>query len=728
MADEIIASFKVGQDEISKALQKQLNLTNQNIQATKKREGQDDQTTKSEIDNVKKKESAVQKSNTKLESSFKRLGAQIALVFGTREILQFGQEAVRLAGIVEGVRAAFNKLNGVSLSELRKATRGTVTDLELMKAAVRAENFKVPLEKLATFFEFATKRSAQTGESVDYLVNSIIDGIGRKSSLVLDNLGISATELQSEIKKTGDFGAAAAAIIQREMQKAGDVTETTAQKTQRLNAEYKNLQAEIGEKLTPAYVGLLEASNGVLAQFSALGSENLSVWQKIQVLTGQISTGGILAMDKALEEYNDEQARMLQQYRSAEEEYAKRNKAQKQEAATIDSLNAKIKEYKEQLGHTSSEDEYLSVSGKIALVQERIDKITGEAVERMRAYRNAIKEVMQEIEQGAQQSFAEIFADDPEIKLKTSDLIDIDIEEEAPEIVEGYEELYAKIKEKGFESTKEYFDFQKQQSQEAADYLYNSFKNVLGDITGIQRQQIQQETNERLNALRIDEEAEKTNLKLKLEAGIISKEEFEKQSLAIDEKYSAKQASIKRQEAEQNKKLAKAEAVIQGALAAVEALPNLFLVGAVAAVTAAKIAVINNQPIPQFFDGTDYVSPQNAMQGRKRDDIPAMLNKGEAVITTQRNAEAKGLAQAWNEGNLDKWIYRQYNIPELRSKARNNAIEEQSDFARNIANSLTQNFEQDGIIRGLKKLGYRGSKDTDRIIKALSSNRRNMIS
>ena len=79
----------------------------------------------------------------------------------------------------------------------------------MIKQAVRASNFKVPLNQLATFFEFATKRAAQTGESVDYLVNSIIDGIGRKSTLVMDNLGISATELQAEIKKVGDFGQAA---------------------------------------------------------------------------------------------------------------------------------------------------------------------------------------------------------------------------------------------------------------------------------------------------------------------------------------------------------------------------------------------------------------------------------------------------------------------------------------------------------------------------------------
>lgn len=182
--------------------------------------------------------------------SMASVGGAIAAAFSVQAVLNFGKEAVMLAAKAEGVEAAFERLNQPALlSNLRKATRGTITDVELMRQAVRAENFKVPLDQLATFFEFATKRAAQTGESVDYLVNSIIDGIGRKSTLVMDNLGISAAQLQEEIKKTGDFGQAAGNIIQEELAKAGDVAETTAQKFQKLWASYVNFQTEVGKKI-----------------------------------------------------------------------------------------------------------------------------------------------------------------------------------------------------------------------------------------------------------------------------------------------------------------------------------------------------------------------------------------------------------------------------------------------------------------------------------------------
>ena len=219
-------------------------------------------------------------------SSLTRIGGAMAAAFTVNAIAGFAKEAVELAAKAEGIEAAFKKLNQPGLlSNLRAATRGTVTDLELMRQAVRAQNFQVPLEKLATFFEFATKRSAQTGESVDYLVNSIIDGIGRKSTLVLDNLGISASRLQEEVKKVGDFGQAAGNIIAEELGKAGDVAETTAQKIARQRAEIENLKLEIGRELIPVYVKLLESTKNLIDGNNVLGASWKLLMKRINPVT-----------------------------------------------------------------------------------------------------------------------------------------------------------------------------------------------------------------------------------------------------------------------------------------------------------------------------------------------------------------------------------------------------------------------------------------------------------
>lgn len=200
----------------------------------------------------------------KSESSISKWGKRIAKVFAAafsvKVVTEFFNEVVALAGAAEGVRAAFDKLNNpLLLSQLRKATRGTVDDITLMQKAVQARNFKIPLDQLATYFEFATNRAIETGESVDYLVDSIITGIGRKSVLVMDNLGISAVELQEEVKKVGDFGAAAGVIIRRELTDMGEVADTTATKIESINTAWKNLKAGLGESLvnTKGFQGLL---------------------------------------------------------------------------------------------------------------------------------------------------------------------------------------------------------------------------------------------------------------------------------------------------------------------------------------------------------------------------------------------------------------------------------------------------------------------------------------
>lgn len=184
-------------------------------------------------------------------SSFKgavgKIGGAIAGAFTVDKIVQFTKEAYKLAGQAQGVYNAFSRLNRPGLlNDLKEATRGTTDELKLMQTAVQANNFKIPLDQLATYLKFATNRAIETGESVDYLVQSIILGIGRKSPLILDNLGISASELREELAKTGDMGKAVGNIINKSMSEAGDAIETSAVKTQKLGAAWKDFMVAVG--------------------------------------------------------------------------------------------------------------------------------------------------------------------------------------------------------------------------------------------------------------------------------------------------------------------------------------------------------------------------------------------------------------------------------------------------------------------------------------------------
>ena len=162
------------------------------------------------------------------------------------------KQGIELAKQGEGIRIAFQRLGrGDILDGLRQATHGTVTDLELMKAAVKFNDFKLPLEELGTMLAFAQQKAKDTGQSVDYMVDSIVTGLGRKSLMILDNLGLSAAQIKDRMAETGDMTKAVGAIIREEMAKAGDYVETAADRATQANVQLENAMTRLGETFQP---------------------------------------------------------------------------------------------------------------------------------------------------------------------------------------------------------------------------------------------------------------------------------------------------------------------------------------------------------------------------------------------------------------------------------------------------------------------------------------------
>ena len=161
-------------------------------------------------------------------------------------------QCTELAKAGEGVRIAFDRLNNPGmLDNLRKATHGTVTDLELMKAAVKFNDFKLPVEELGTMLAFAQQKAKDTGQSVDYMVDSIVTGLGRKSLMILDNLGLSANEIKERMKETGDMTKAVGEIIREQMSNAGDYVETAADRATQADVQLKNAMEDLGRTFQP---------------------------------------------------------------------------------------------------------------------------------------------------------------------------------------------------------------------------------------------------------------------------------------------------------------------------------------------------------------------------------------------------------------------------------------------------------------------------------------------
>ena len=205
----------------------------------------------------------------KLSGGFGALGGVIGASFAIDIIQQFAAESIDLASKMEGVEAAFNRLNDPNLLDnLREATAGTVDDLKLMQTAVKADNFRIPMDVLAKGLEFAQRRAQATGESVDYMVDSFVTGLGRESVKILDNLGISSIELQEKTKELGSMAAAVGQIMDQEFEKVGARVTTTSMKIDQQRASITNLKSEIGEKLLPVYSAFLTQTNKGLGKLN----------------------------------------------------------------------------------------------------------------------------------------------------------------------------------------------------------------------------------------------------------------------------------------------------------------------------------------------------------------------------------------------------------------------------------------------------------------------------
>ena len=167
-------------------------------------------------------------------------------------IVDVAEESVELARSADGIIHAFQQLDNPNLLQtLRKATKNTVDDIELMKAAIKARDFGIPLEDLGKYLSFAQLKAQQLDVSVQQMTDDIVTGLGRQSPQILDNLGLSAAEISAKTKETGDFMKAVASIVENNLAQAGETYISAADRAAQKTAELHNRQLELGQALLP---------------------------------------------------------------------------------------------------------------------------------------------------------------------------------------------------------------------------------------------------------------------------------------------------------------------------------------------------------------------------------------------------------------------------------------------------------------------------------------------
>lgn len=139
---------------------------------------------------------------------------------------------------------------------------------------------------------------------------------------------------------------------------------------------------------------------------------------------------------------------------------------------------------------------------------------------------------------------------------------------------------------------------------------------------------------------------------------------------------------IKRKQAETDKLLAIFEIGLELAKALASFPPNPFA----AALAALQLAIVIATPIPKFFKGTDYV--KRGLNPAGQDTIPAMLNEGERVVTTEKNLKHWDVYQAIDENRLDKYIHKTFVVPKLKEQQKIYEKSKETSFAESVGKSV----------------------------------------
>lgn len=191
----------------------------------------------------------------------------------TAIVAGLGKLAVAAAPL-EQIGAAFEGLGG-DIEALREGALGMVADADLMKSYNTAAQLVSTTfaEQLPEAMQYLAKVSASTGESMDYMVNSLVKGVGRLSPAILDNLQVQAS-LADGVQRATEMYGLQADQLSKSQQQAGmmsvvmeKLAENTAnmpelmgsatQQIAALKAEFANLADNMGKELLPALAELL---------------------------------------------------------------------------------------------------------------------------------------------------------------------------------------------------------------------------------------------------------------------------------------------------------------------------------------------------------------------------------------------------------------------------------------------------------------------------------------
>lgn len=232
---------------------------------------------------------------TGLNQSMQVIGQITGVIKGLVDgIVNLAKETAPLEGISAQFSILTQNVEGGTqgmLMALQAGASGMIPIRDLMKqynsaAALVNDQFA---NNLPQALRLLGKVSAATGEDMNYLLDSLVRGVGRVSPMVIDNLKIQVSETEAAARAAEMYGKKTEALTKLEKQTAlntlvmekleekfgalPDIGGTTTAQFAMLSANMQNLTDIFGQALLPAVNTVLVSLNGMLGAITQLVSE-----------------------------------------------------------------------------------------------------------------------------------------------------------------------------------------------------------------------------------------------------------------------------------------------------------------------------------------------------------------------------------------------------------------------------------------------------------------------
>lgn len=198
-----------------------------------------------------------------------------------------GAELTGLARAFDQVSASVDQTSTVLLTRLKAASAGTVSDFDLIRTAnvalsgATGDLGKELGENLPRLLEIARIQAKVTGKDVDFLFNSIVEGIRKSSPLRIDNAGLIIKTGKAEEEYAASIGKTVEQLTTEEkgiavlnatleagnaaLEQAGNLQETNAEKIARSTATISNIFDTLALAVQPGFGAVQDGVNSILA-------------------------------------------------------------------------------------------------------------------------------------------------------------------------------------------------------------------------------------------------------------------------------------------------------------------------------------------------------------------------------------------------------------------------------------------------------------------------------